>query len=372
MRLVHAKETQDDQRLKEFFEQMTLPGPIDFTIRRPQSFFDHYRLLSDDFETVFLEDDDGSIAGLASLIFKEGFVLGKKTTWAYATDLRVAPTRKAIGQWAQFFLPLLDQVLETRGCRYIFSTVAHHDSPATNALIRPTSHTRRKLPRYLLANRFRVVNIHGRVPFSDRPLKTIRLFPLAASDIEEACAFLRKQAESRPLARIHTPETFFAELARWPGLSLSDFRVARDSKEKIRGIAALYDPSHTQIFIPSAYRGFTQTAHQLLNVAQYTGLVRPSPKIGAVLSVRFLSHLACDSEEVFFNLADEAFSRLKPKELLSYLHFRGNWRTLPPQSFIATSLPFGFYQVLPSNTEPAPWPSPGLESLPPEFEGAWL
>lgn len=371
MKLVRATES-DDPRLKEFFERRVLPGTIDFSIQRPRGFFEHYRLLSDDYETVWLEDEDGSIAGLASLIFKEGFVLGEKTTWGYATDLRVAPTRRAIAQWAQFFVPVLERVLEERGCRYIFSAVALGDNQATNALIRPTSHTRRKLPRYLLLNRFRVIVLHSRIPFSSRPLPSIRLFPLVASDIEEVCAFLRRQGSQRPLARIHTPENFFAEIARWPGLSLSDFRVARDSKGTIRGVAALYDPRNTQVLTPQSYRGFAQTAHQLLQVARFFRLARPSPKPGSVLEAKFLSFLACDSEEVFFSLADEAFSRLAPRELLAYLHFRGNWRTLPPTSFISTSLPFGFYQVLSPTMEPAVWPSMGLQHLPPEFEGAWL
>ena len=371
MKLIHASET-DSERLKDFFERMTLPGAIDFTIQRPGSFFDHYRLLSDDFETVMLVEDDESIAGVATLVFREGFVLGEKTTWGYATDLRVAPTRRAIAQWAQYFLPILEQALDQRGCRYVFSAVEQHDSQATNALIRPTSHTRRKLPRYLLTNRFRIVALHGRVPFANRPLPSIRLFPLQASDIEELCAFLREQGKLKPLARPHTPDSFFAELARWPGLSLDDFRVARDAKGLIRGTAALYDARATQVLIPRAYHGFTQTAHQLLYLASFSGLVRSTPKPGATLAVRYLSHLACDSEEVFHSLADEAYSRLGSRELLTYIHFRGNWRTLPPAAFISTSLPYGLYQILAPNMEPAPWPTPGLQSLPPEFEPAWL
>ncbi len=371
MKLVHATQS-DDPRLTEFFERRALPGTIDFSIRRPRGFFEHYRLLSDDYQTVWLEDDDGSIAGLASLIFKEGFVLGEKTTWAYATDLRVAPTRRAIAQWAQYFVPVLERVLEERGCRYIFSAVALGDNQATNALIRPTSHTRRKLPRYFLLNRFRVVVLHGRIPLSSRPLPTIRLSPLAENELEELCTYLRKQAAQRPLARVHTPENFLGEIGRWPGLSLSDFRIARDSKGAIRGVAALYDPRNTQVLTPQSYRGFAQTVHQLLQVAGFFRLARPTPKQGAPLEMKFLSFLSCDSEEIFFSLVDDAFSRLAPRELLAYLHFRGNWRTLPPPSFVSTSLPFGFYQVLTPTMEPAPWPNLGLQHLPPEFEGAWL
>ena len=56
----------DADRLKQFFEGTLLPGAIDFTVLRPTNFFDHYRLMSDDFETVILEDDNGAIAGIAA------------------------------------------------------------------------------------------------------------------------------------------------------------------------------------------------------------------------------------------------------------------------------------------------------------------
>lgn len=363
---------EDGGKLKEFFESTTLPGSIDFEIQRPAGFFDHYRLLSDEFETLVLEEDDGSIAGLASLIFRRGVVLGEETKWAYATDLRIAPTRRAISQWAQHYVPVLERALNEHDCRYVFSVVEKHDQEAHNALIRPTSHARRNLPRYLLANRFRIVNLHGRIPLSERPLEAIKLKPLAASDIEELVAYLRTQSAAQPLSSLHSAEKFFSELARWPGLSLADFRVARDSKGRIRGTAALYDAKQTQRFVPLAYHGFAQTAHQLFQLARLAGFVRPTPVIGREFKVRFLSHLACDNGEVFHALVDEAFSRLSKRELLSYLHFKGNWRTLPPRSFIASSIPFGFYQVLPPGMEAKPWPKPGLEVLPPEFEAAWL
>lgn len=371
MRLIQASEN-DGERLKEFFERMTLPGAIDFSIRRHGSFFDHYRLMSDDFETLILVNDSDEVEGMASLVFREGFVLGEKQTWGFATDLRIAPTRRAIVQWAQFFVPVLERAVEDRRCRYVFSIVEQHDHQAYNALIRPTSHTRRRLPRYLLANRFRVVSLHGRVPFSDKPLTTIRLKSAENSDLEALCDYLTKQARLRPLASIHTPEVFLRNIARWPGLKLSDFQIARDSKGNIRGCAALYDGRRVQSLIPAAYSGFAQSAQQMLSLASLSRMVRAPSRPGHVMPSLFLSHLNCDTAEIFHRLADDAFSRLGPKEFLSYLHFRGNWRTLPPNSFVATSLPFGFYLILPPNREAPPWPEPSVRSLPPEFEAAWL
>src|SRR3712207_1963764 len=113
MKLLTATEA-DSDRLKEFFSRMPLSGSVDYSIRRQGSFFDQYRVLSDDFETYMLVDDNGDINGMATLVFKEGFVLGEKQTWGFGTDLRIAPTRRAIAQWAQYFLPVLERAREER------------------------------------------------------------------------------------------------------------------------------------------------------------------------------------------------------------------------------------------------------------------
>ncbi len=371
MKLVTATEA-DSSRLKEFFARMSLPGAIDYSIERQGNFFDQYRVLSDQFETYMLEDDKGEINGMASLIFKEGFVLGEKQTWAFATDLRISPSRRAIAQWSQYFLPVLERAREERRCRYVFSAVEQHDNQAYNALIRPTSHARRRLPRYLLANRFRWITLHARVPFAHKPLKAIRLKEADLNDVEPLSAYLRDRAKARPLADLHTPESLVNIEKRWPGLKLSDFRVAYDSSGNVRGCSALWDGRHVQHLIPQGYNGFQQTLHQTLSVASLTGLVRPTPKLGQVSPTRFLTHLSCDSAEIFHRLVDEAYSRLGSRELLSYVHFRGNWRTLPPTSFMATTIPYGLYLLLPPSAEAPPWPTPSMQSLPPEFELAWL
>lgn len=371
MRLLLASEEHSSQ-IKEFFERMHLPGAIDFSIRRHGSFFDQYRLLSDDFETALLMDENNQISGMASLIFREGWVLGEKQIWGYATDLRIAPNRKAITQWSQHFLPVLEKACAARNCRFVFSAVEQHENQAYNALIRPTSHGRRKLPRYHLVNRFRVVTLHGRKPFSTRSLPSIQLEPLEIKHLDRLCTYLRERAASRPLADRHTPERFLARLQRWPGLELKDIRIATDRSGRVLGCAGLWNSSHVQQFIPQTYHGTAHTLHQSLWLASLVGLARPTPPPEKPMPLRFLTHLACDNAEVFHRLVDDAFDRLGPKEILSYGHFKGHWRTLPPESFIASSIPFGLYMVMAPHAKVPDWPTPGMHALPPEFEMAWL
>lgn len=373
MKLIKAAES-DSSRVKAFFERMVLPGAIDCTIQRPGSFFDQYRLISDDFETYLLLDEHGEIVGMASIIFREGFVLGEKQVWGYATDLRIAPTRKALTQWAQHFLPVLERARDERRCRHVFSAVQLSENPAYNALVRPTSHAKRRLPRYHLLNRFHLVNIHGRVPFSIKPIEGIRLKELDMNNVEALCAYLNEKSKHRPLAAVYQPEDFLKRIEAWAGLELSDFRIAQDVKGQIIGCSGLWNSSKVQSYIPQTYHGFAHTLHQLLTIAGWFGAVRPTAQPEKPMPMRFMTHLACDSPEVFHRLADDSFSRLGPKEFLSYAHFRRHWRTLPTRSFVTTAVPYGLYMILPPNAEVPLWPAPNLHThtLPPEFEAAWI
>ena len=371
MRLLRATET-DSARLNEFFSKVPLKGSFDYHMHRQGSFFDHYRIQSDDFETLCLVDAKDKIQGMVTLVFHRGLINQEKTSWCFATDLRISISREAITNWTQLFVPAIERACSERNCRFLFSAVEHSRNQAYNALIRPNSHARRRLPRYYLVNKLHVVSLLGRWPFAARPLESIRLQSLELSDLEAACQFMRSKANLRPLANAYEPDEFIAMLDRWPGLALSDFRLAKDVRGNILGLAGLWSKYRTQDVIPQRYHGFAQTFQQSLNVGSWLGLSRALAPPHQPMQTRMLTNVFCENAEVFHSLVDDAFSRLGSREFLTYGHFRGHWRTLPPRSFISASVPFGFYLILPPTGEPPPWMLLDPHRLPPEFEVAWL
>ena len=106
MRLIKAQASDGDQ-LSQFLKSTKLPGLIDISIDRENDFFQHYKLLSDDYVTFTLVDDNNEPKAMATLIFKEAMIEGKKQLIGYATDLRVSPTREAILHWAEKMLPAM-------------------------------------------------------------------------------------------------------------------------------------------------------------------------------------------------------------------------------------------------------------------------
>jgi hypothetical protein len=173
MELVNATD-EDNERLLHYFAQMTMPGPIDIRSRRMFNFFNQYRIQTEDYVTCLLENEKKEIEAMASILFRPGKIDGVDEMIGYATDLRVSPTRRAILNWSQHFLPVLEAERESRNCRYIFSAVPHSQRQAYNAFIRPRN-LRRRMPRYHLFRRLELVSIHGLWPFHDLPLSGIKV-----------------------------------------------------------------------------------------------------------------------------------------------------------------------------------------------------
>ncbi len=370
MRLELAS-AKDSDRLTEFFQRMILPGSMDISVHRQQNFFAQYRLSSDDFQTLMLLDENAEIQGVATLIFREGIIHSERQIIGFATDLRIAPTRHAVLQWAQQFLPVLEQALESRKCRYVFSAIERADHQAYNALIRP-QHARRKLPRYYLLRDFHIVGILGRMPFSKRPLKNIRIDRLEMNTVTELCDYLRTKTKNRPFASIHTEENLLATLSRYPGLHLHEVRIARDSQGRIIGCTVPWRAGGTQSFVPMRYNGFAASAQQLARIASWTRIVQPLPAPGDPFRLSFMLMLNAEGPEVFYRLADDCLGKLLPGEILCYGHFRRNLTTLPPRGYICTALPYALYTLLPPETDLPEDLQPDTWRPPPEFEVAML
>ena len=159
------------------------------------------------------------------MYFAKLISLAKNKSLGYATDLRVSPSRKAILQWSQHFLPLLEQECEKRNTKYIFSVLARSQQQAYNAFVRPRS-TRRTMARYYLFRRFNIVGLHGKYPFAPKPINTIDIRYAREEDHTKLAQYIIKQKSKQPIYYCEDDQRFFNSIYRWQGLSLDDFLIA--------------------------------------------------------------------------------------------------------------------------------------------------
>lgn len=368
-----AKET-DSEALKAFtmHQPFLTNDTIRLAIDRKGSYFDKYKLQSNDYVTFKMIGPSGEIEGLASMLFRETVLNGEKTLVGFAGDLKISNSRQAIVQWPEKLLPALSQAAYDRKCEYVFSIFNTNQSQAMNALIRPRSQ-RRNIPRYYLYKKFKFITLHGKFPFSDLPfLSSVKMDRLTENDIESLAHYLKSKTLHRPLSFDYTPQLIQHRLSSWPGFHKENFIIARDSRGNIVGCVAPWKAS--QIFNVNVldYSGFGETIYAFSKWLSLFKFVKKMPAVGSNLPLKFLTHLHADNPDIFGALLAEAFRITSPEELLTYVHFSGVPLTLPPKSFLTSQIPFAMYTVMPPETPLPEFLHLHKATPPPEIEAVLI
>ena len=361
----------DSQDLINFFQKHPFPGPVEVSISRTHPFFDFYKITSDDFDPYVLRDDEGKVAGLVTLIYRETWLNGKIEKIGYMTDLRIEPQREALLSWSKSFLDIIDESKEKRNCRYLFTVLSQEQGKAYNTFLRARS-PKRKMPRYYLLRKFDYITLHGRVPFFSRPLSTLNISSASKSDLAELLNYLNIKLRERPLGFVLNDENdLMTHLGRFKNLSLSDFLLARDNDGNIVGCVAPWDASPVQKYKVTEYHGYIAGLRQFLKVGSLIGMAKKLPERNQALRFKFLSHLLCDNPDVFQSLLYYAYKQTKGAEFLTYINFHEDYTTNVPKHFLAGSLPFGVYTLW-NEDEPLPECLLPTPMLPPPFLEAAL
>jgi hypothetical protein len=369
MRLVRAT-LEDNDKLTTYFKSASLPGAVDLSFERKTSFFNQYRLQSDDFTTYVLLGDQDTPEAMASLVFRRARIEGNMETICIATDLRVSPSRGAVLSWSQHFLPILEREKEKRQCRYVFSVVAQNQKQAYNAFVRPRS-MKRKLPRYFLFRRFQIVSLHGMWPLRPKPLPSIRITSFQESDRDALIDYLLKKKAIKPLCFSPEPENVVQYIDRWEGLKWDHFILAKDNRKNILGCTAKWSPSRIQTILPVNYSPQATTLKEGLHLLSFLGVTKQLPPLGQPLEFSFLTHLFAENPDIFYSLLENSYRSSVGNEILVYTHFDNYWLTTPPRGFISATIPGGFYCMLSPEQSVPDFLKPTHLYEPPDFELAY-
>ncbi len=371
MKLIKAT-SEDNHRLSEYLKHTLFPMSVDLCLHRDNDFFAPYRLQSDDFSTYYLVDDHGNPQGMATLIFKQGWVGGKgPQTIGYLTDLRVSSQKKVALQWYQQFSSTLKVVCEERNCQSIFSVVPRHHLRAYNAFISPRPN-KRQFPRYYLVRHLQFIVVHGVVPFAPAPLKGITLRSAIQGDRNALVDYMAGHRVNRPITFASTKNDVGDLIQRWKNLSIEDFIVAFDAKGDIVGCTAPWRPSDIQKYYVRAYSSKAKTLRTVFNFFSYLGVTHSLPPSGSFFNPVYLTHLCANNSDIFYSLVYYVFKRISKIEFLAYYHFQGYLTTLPPHFLIYSSIPCGLYCVVPWDIQVPDFVRPRPFEAPPDFEAAFF
>ncbi len=363
--------------LLQFFSQFHTSGWVDLKIDRLNDFFGLYKTQSDQFRTyVMRNQQSGKIEACASFIARDVKLGDEIQKIAYATDLRVSSSRRAILEWSQHFLPTMEDVKTQMGVQHFFSFIDFTETAMTNIFLRPRN-MRRTLPRYYLYRKFKVNTLHGRFPWAPAPISSLRIREGNESNLDALLAYLFKKFRFRPFASVWDGQSFEKKIRRLTGFNLSDFLIAFDRHDQIVGCLSTWSPQLVQKFIPYSFELHAHNFRQFLKFGQLLGwshpLAKPVKSTGkeTPLAFRWLTNLAIDNEDVFESLLWRAYEQLNKNEFLAYTHIEPDFRTRPPKAWISAQLPYSMYSIMPPTQEIPAFLHPS-EVMNPEIEGIFI
>lgn len=344
MELKKATE-RDNENLKHYFEQQVVTGAYNYSLSRPHSFFDQYRLSTKDFHTYILRDHKQQIQATASILFKKAYINNQEQFVGYATDLRVSPTRKATLSWAKEFVPAFDQLKKERDCDFVFSDLELFENQAYNTLLRRRTR-QHKLPRYHLFRKLFLVVIYGRRLLRAKPISTIKIHRGRLDQLDEIALYLQGKSVRRPLRYNLSSAELSRRCQQWPNFTIENFLIARNSQNQIIGCMAPWNNSEVQKITVRKYHRKSLQVFNTSRALHTLGLTRPLPSAGTAFKVKHLTHLATDNPDILYALTCYAYDECTSKELLVYPNYFGDFASRPDRSFISAKIPYGLYSIL--------------------------
>nr|BFD67341.1 hypothetical protein HAGR004_23630 [Bdellovibrio sp. HAGR004] len=347
---------EDSKALVEFYKSFPLKGLVEIKIDRDGDFFAPYDVQAEQYLTYQLKDDEGKLEGMASFVVRDVLLDGSITRVAFGRDLRISSNRRAVLEWSQHFLPVMNEVSQTLGSKYLFSVMSMADVQALNAFVRPRT-LKRPLPNYHLFRRFNMVSVHGRLPWAKNPLPHLRMRRGSPANVDALIHYITQKSRQRDLATTWDVPSFFDKLERWKGLKLEDFIIAFDKNENIVGCVAPWSAGGMQEFIPMQYSLRAHNFRQFLKFGKMLGWTRTLTKpysrlkIEAGFNFKYLNFLFADNGDIFESLLWKAFDDAKENEFLLYTQTRSEFIYRRPRNWISAKMPFGVYLLLPPDGE---------------------
>ncbi|QDK37438.1 hypothetical protein [Bdellovibrio sp. NC01] len=364
MKLEIAK-PEDSALLAEFYKGFPVRGLVEMKIDRNNDFFMPYDIQSDQHITYVLKEEDKP-EGMASFVLRDVLLDDKVQPVAFGRDLRITSNRKAVIEWSQHFLPVMTEVFQTFGTKYLFSILSMGEVQALNAFVRPRT-LKRPLPQYHLFRRFNMISVHGRLPWASNPLPKMRIRHGNENNVDALIYYICQKSRDKDLATVWDAQSFRDKLDRWKGLKLEDFLIAFDKDENIVGCVAPWSSGGLQDFIPMQYGLRAHNFRQFLKFGKMLGWTRTLTKpfsrlkVEASLNFKYLSFLHADNGDIFESLLWKAFDDAEENEFLVYNQMRSEYIYRRPRTWISAKMPFGVYLLQPPDSEPPAFLHPSNE-----------
>jgi hypothetical protein len=281
-----------------------MEGDITLRIDRAPDFFALNRLEGDTWRVGVAVDVDDRVVGCVAVARRRVWLNGVETISGYVGDLKVHPTARGSGA---------ADVLTTYA-RDACAVLCGEDAPvivtvlAGNDAMERRAHGPRGMPALARFATLRVSAIPLLWERRERAMG-LSIWPAAERDLPRMAALWREVAPWRQLAPVVDADSLHDWIARAPGLELSDYLLALDTRGHIRGFVGVWDQSSFKQMRVVSYSSRLAVARRAINLAASLGGAVRLPEPGGPLPALAIVHACAPDSATLRALLLEAYRR---------------------------------------------------------------
>ncbi len=358
---------EDYKRVEEFLShQVVPPPPIGIKHTFNQGYQNFLNMISPDHETWYLSHED-SVSAVGSLLFKKMIIEGEEQNVGVTSFMRVKPDAKSTLLWTKNLLPQFTESMQKHNCKYIFS-FTFHSLRSEVRKFRQAVKLRDEMPRFYLVRKASYINLHGRIPWRSKALKSVHIRKATLSDIPQILEFTNRQQLERQLKEVWD-EHRLTKLIEQGSHDRNSFWIALDFNEHVVGHFLPLELDHYRSDIMLEVTPEVENYHYIQRFFSWLNLATPPPKKNHPIPNLYLSNIEASNQDIFETLLRHVYKFIrKKKEIISYTHFAGNLISRPPKCFMYGGLPMDFYLILPPQENPPEFLKSYWLAPTPEFE----
>ena len=294
----------DNDALVALAASCPMEGAIALRIDRAPDFFALNRLEGDAWQVGVAVDADDRVVGCVAAARRRVWLDGAEATTGYVGDLKVHPAARRSGVADLLTAYARDACLALCGedAPVLVTILAGNDAMAHRA----------RGPRGMpVLSRFATLRAAAIPLLWERRERVagLSVWPGARRDLPRMAALWRDVAPTRQLAPAIDAASLEAWIDRAPGLTLSDYLLARDMRGRLRGFLGVWDQTAFKQLRVVSYSPRLALARGAMNAVASFARATPLPKPGGAIPALAITHICATDAATLRALLLEAYRR---------------------------------------------------------------
>ena len=371
---VRLASSEDNTAILNFYDDIPMKGKgLKVRYERRPDFFKFLNFQSRDSFVLLLEDDQGELSGVATLVIRPGCVRGEDCYVGYLGDLRIKFDRRGAVRWRRFYQDLMQfapEVDEFYYCKHFITAIMDENSDAISALV----NSKKNAYTYLPLSKYNMINIMFKNLLSpNHLLKSKYKTRFASNEDKEAIkTFFKNENQKIPFGfqMSDSYSEIHYRLENWTDFDISNFILCFDDKENLVGMTGLWTHSPVKKIIldslPSSYKILFEALRPFTKM----------PKETEELKALYLTHLCINISlpesaraAIFKGILNCLYKTklVDDYHCISFCDFDNVSLLKGAKGYVYTKTPMSLFQVLHKDflednlTNPEQLPAPGFE-----------